>query len=153
MVTAILSGINLGAAGLNAALTFAGGLASGVSAVAASAQALAARVAAQLVGQSPPPEGPLHHIDMAGMALVETWLRPMDAKGPARVSKTAGRLAGALTMGGHVGAAAVASRGGGDTYQIGTLVATEGGLDQLEHRMSRRKRRRSRVRRLYNDVD
>jgi len=49
--------------------------------------------------------------------------------------------------------AGAGGRPGGDTYQIGTLIADEGGLDQLDRRMARRRRLKSRGTNRYNDPD
>lgn len=153
-----LEGMDLTAAGTNLMATWAAGIRAGISSVIAAADEAAAAVAARTDGKSPPPKGPLAHIDKGGRRVMDAWLSGFD---PKRAGQVGARVAGALGLDGAMLAAgtmgsmaAAGMAGGGVTHvHIGTLIADESGLDELERRMNRRQRRTSRSRRLLNDVN
>ena len=121
-------------------------------------------MAAPIKAESPPKVGPLHDIDKWGPKLMDTWAGPLERHGVARARRAGTAVAGAFAPAGGTpalagGTPALAGgfpapsggAGGGDTINVGVLVADEAGLDELERRMSRRRRRTSRNRGLYND--
>lgn len=68
-------GQELFGAGYNAVTEFAGGMLSAAgSVIQQAAEAVAAVVASFLVGQSPPPQGPLSTVDTGGEAVAEAWV-------------------------------------------------------------------------------
>ena len=153
-VTGTLGGIDLFGAGLTVITTWVAGLSAGKSAVQGVANALAAAFAPPIEGHSPPKEGPLKDIDKWGKPLVASWLGGIESQ-VGRVGAAGSRLAGALSprpgMGNLAYAVAGGSSGVHNHYHIGTLIADDGGIDQLDRRLGRRRRLRERGSGRYND--
>lgn len=151
-----IDAVDLASSGTNMMLEFAAGIDAGVPAVAAASGRAAAAAAAPIESHSPPKVGPLRNIDKWGGALIDTWLKPMEAS-VGRASSVGARLAAAVApqrpafaLGG-VGGAGGAFGPGATVIQVGTLVADDGGIDKLQRRMDRRRHHRSRSRRRLND--
>ena len=120
------------------------------------AREVAHAISLPFVGNSPPVMGPLKNIDKDGANIVTTFAGGMMGKrhlAAATGRAIAGAVAPAFGVRGSLNAARAGGGGGGrgDTLQVGTLIATDSGLDELDRRMGRRKQRRSRARRLLND--
>ena len=156
-VPTAVENMDLTSAGTNLMGTWAAGIRAGIGSAVAAANEAAAAVAAVTVGTSPPPKGPLSHIDKGGRNVMEAWLSGFD---PKRAGQVGARLAaavapGALMPAGGLPAMGRADVGGGNGdvnhFHIGVLVANEAGIDELQRRMDRRANRRSRSRRFRND--
>lgn len=132
----------------------AAGMDAGLPLVSAAADAVAQEVADVTESGSPPKKGPLRNIDKWGKPLVDAWLGGIESQ-VGRVGTVGARLASALApqpmMGGLGLAGATATGGRGDTYNVGVLVADDGGIDALDRRIERRKRLRGRGATRYND--
>lgn len=125
--------------------------------VAAAAGSLASTVHSFLGFSSPPKKGKLHDIDKWGEHMVVRWVRPIH-KGRDKAKKAGERLAGGLHEGmgkgggkrrsGGSSRARIAdsrsSRGDRIVIQVGTLIANDKGIDELQRRMDRRLRLRKR---------
>jgi hypothetical protein len=133
--------------GYNYGAEIAGGMANSVPLVQAQADAIAQAAADSLEAESPPRKGPLSNIDKWGKGLIDSWLGGIDAQ-RGHVAQVGARLAGALaphpSLGAYAAAGGSLRQGGGDTYNIGTLIADDRGIDVLDKRMSRRRRMRDR---------
>lgn len=146
-VPTAVENMNLTTAGVNLMNTWAAGIRAGIGSAVAAATAAAAAVAAVTVGTSPPPKGPLHDIDKGGRNVMDAWLGGFD---PKRAGKVGARLAAAVAPGlsaprlALAGAGAGAAGGGQVHFHIGTLIADDKGLDELDRRMSRRQTVRNR---------
>lgn len=151
---AVAMGVDLTAAGVKAGQTFAAGVQASIETI-RRVVAAAANVVKQYLGvNSPTEKGPLSKLDRWGPGFVRTWLDPIENSTP-RVRRVGAKLAEAIIPHHGLGRAMVGAgaRGGGDTYQIGTLIADDGGIDELDRRISRRRRRRERgAGRDYNRV-
>lgn len=153
--------------GTHAGDRFADGLSSQVPDVSASAAELAQAVRRFIAFSAPPKVGPLKTIKSWGPHMVDQWTKPMAGK-VGQVQAMADRLAAAAVpqprasglgmMPAYAGAGAIAGGavrgvGGGDQVHIhvGTLIANDAGLDELERRMDRRRHLKRRDRRLIGD--
>lgn len=144
--------MNLFQAGFNMISTMAKGILAAKAAALSAANHIAGTIAGIFVGKSPPPFGPLSTIDKAGTNLMTTYARGMLAGTP--VLERAGMKAAGAALPNDMGLRAGYSMGrvgGGDVIQVGTLIATEQGLDELNRRLDRRKSRRTRGRRLPSE--
>lgn len=160
---------------------FAAGVSSQYGAAVAAAATLAGGVRSRLGFSAPPKHGPLHDIDKWGEHMVVRWVRPVhrgrdkaeragrdlaDAMGRG-MNRGGGRRRWGSGGGGGSGSGSRlrvqtlhADRldvrrgggGGGEVHiHVGTLIANDHGLDELERRMDRRARMRRRDRRLIGD--
>jgi TP901 family phage tail tape measure protein len=148
-----IDAIDLTSSGTNLMLELAAGIRAGISEVSAAAHEAAAAAALPIKSDSPPKVGPLSTIDKWGVPLMEAWAGGIE-KGAGRVRLASDRMAGAFRPSAHVPAFALAGGGsmaGGVHIHVGTLIADEGGIDELERRMSRRLRLRGRGTGHYND--
>jgi hypothetical protein len=150
--------------GSHAGSLFASGLSSQEQEAQAAAASLA-RATHRMIGFSHPPRsGPLSTIRSWGPHMVGEWLSPMERR-VTDVERMGSRLGAALTP--HpgqpawmdqrrpdratwaaVGAVGGGGRGGDVHIHVGTLIANDAGLDELERRMERRRHLRRRDRRL-----
>lgn len=137
---------------LNMASMTAGGLYAGVPEVAAAAAALATAAAGPIESHSPPKYGPLKNIDKWGPRLAKTFAGGL-AKGAPYVGAASDALGRALSpsprfSGVAAGGGAQGSSGatGGVHIHVGTLIADDRGLDELERRMAARTRIGNRTR-------
>ena len=174
-VTNPLDNVSLYSYGEHASSQWVSGLKDGASNLGSVANHWATLLENKLGFSTPPPDGPLHNLPQWGPHMIEAWLGPMVSHGKGRVESTA-RSLGALVEKGlavsaraeiATAATATASRGhhwdvsnpdlpnGSRTayndeyhFHIGTLIANDAGLDELERRMERRARLRRRDRRL-----
>lgn len=141
---------------MNLGLEVAAGLDSSVPSVAAAASRVAAAAAGPIESHSPPKFGPLAHIDEWGANLVDTWLKPMEAR-VGHVGRVGAKLAGALApraqLAGMAMATAGAGQAGGNHYHVGTLIANDAGLDEFDRRIERRRKIRGRGPMRYADRD
>jgi len=130
---------------------------------ATAASHIAAQVSRYIAFSHPPRVGPLSGIRSWGPHLVGEWLGPME-RHVGDVERTAGRLAGAMTprpgmptwdspastathAWGRPDVAGRGSAGGGEVHiHVGTLIANDAGIDELQRRMSGRHRIRKRDR-------
>lgn len=151
-IPAAIDAMDLTSSGVKLMDELAAGIRSGIANAVAAANEAAAAVAAPIKSESPPKTGPLKHIDKWGGALMDTWLKPIEAK-VGKAGSVGARLAaavaptpalGALGLAGGAGGHMGLGGGTGAVIQVGTLIADEAGLDELERRMSRRGRRRKR---------
>lgn len=162
---------NMTTYGQHAGQNFAQGLSSQYDEVNAAARHLAGAASGPLAFSAPPREGPLSTIRQWGPHMIAQWTAGTESA-LSRVRRTAGKMAGAMVprtpQMAHAGvgyqsvrpswSGASWSSGGarGGTSEvhlhIGTLVADDRGLDELERRMSNRKRLRGRGHPHYNDV-
>jgi hypothetical protein len=158
-----LTGLEAYAWGQHAGSAFAAGLASQTAAAEAAAQELAAATHAAIGFSRPPRRGPLAGIRSWGPHLVATWTAGIE-RHVGDVERTAGRLAEAIVPaplapawqgagGGWRSPAAGfgGGRGGEVHLHIGTLIADERGLDELDRRLDLRRRLRGRNRPRAND--
>jgi hypothetical protein len=159
-----LTSLDAYAWGQHAGSTYAQGLSSQAAAASAAAQELAAATHAAIGFSRPPRTGPLASIRSWGPHLVAEWLGGME-RHLGDVERTATRLASAMTprplapAWEGAGAArwrpvpALAGRsGGGEVHlHIGTLIADERGLDELDRRLDLRRRLRGRSHPRAND--
>lgn len=141
--------------GANLMSTLADGIRSQIDTVRAAAEAVAAAAGESTKHGSPPKVGPLKNIDKDGANLVYQLSKGMlSQKGLA--SRTGAEVARAFRprLGADLTAAggSVLGRRKENHYHVGTLIADERGIDKLEQRMSRRRQRRARARRLYNET-
>ena len=128
------------------------------------AEHIAAQVSRFIAFSHPPRTGPLSTIRSWGPHMVGEWLSPME-RHVGDVARMGSRLGAALTP--HpgqpawmdqrqpdratwaaVGAVGGGGRGGDVHIHVGTLIANDAGLDELERRMERRRHLRRRDRRL-----
>lgn len=110
-------------AGMTAIRTYAQGIIDGANGyITQAVNYVASLISAYLVGQSPPPEGPLSEIDQAGQNLMETYTDGM-VEGAKGAEDAAGRVADALDMVDE-GAQLDAGREG--------LEAATGNLEEME---------------------
>jgi hypothetical protein len=135
------------------------GLRNSQAAVASAATSLAGTVHSILGFSSPPKKGPLASIRSWGPHMVDTLARGQEGSvGRARKGAMAWAKAATPGLSGPAhprnrGEAfqvpgRTPSRGGGEKhYHVGTLIASNGGIDQLERRMGGRRRIRKRARR------
>lgn len=79
-------------AGYTLVETFASGISSAIGAAISAVAELVASIAAFLVGQSPPPEGPLSEIDAAGARLIETYVGGMASADLAPLAEVTERI-------------------------------------------------------------
>jgi len=133
------------------------------------ARSIANAVSRFIAFSSPPREGPLHDIRSWGPHMVMQWAKGAE-RGLPTAEKMGLRLAGAMSFGGPrmagagVGWQSVSSRGAGDDLgrsrgargdrvhiHVGTLIANDQGIDELERRMAKRMRLRGRAGNRYND--
>jgi hypothetical protein len=151
--------------GDHAGSQFAGGLQSSVPETANAARDLAAAVHRFIAFSSPPRVGPLRTIRSWGPHLVSEWTRPI-GRHLGEVQRIGDRLAAAITPRplapawsgtGHrwsaVAGVGPSDRGDVVHIHVGTLIANDAGLDELERRMERRHRLRRRDRRLVGTPD
>jgi hypothetical protein len=155
-VGSIFGSMNLASAGARLILTWVSGMRQMQPIVQATAASLAAAFSAYFKAASPPKVGPLSTIDKDGGSLVGAWLGGIGGK-EQDVNRMGARIAGALAPGAGSLAARTARHGsgrggGGDTYQIGVLVADDRGIDALDRRTQRRRRLRGRGQMRYQDV-
>jgi hypothetical protein len=153
--------------GSHAGANFASGLQSQVPAVAAAGAALAAAAGEHITFSSPPP-GPLHGIRSWGPHMVEAWLGPVRARlgdvsrlGEALGASLRPTLQPLAVPAGWDGMRTAVPRAYADApergrgrevhFHIGTLIADERGLDELDRRMGNRRRLRRRGQARYND--
>ena len=149
---------------------FAAGIGSSYGEVLRQADALGGAVRSRLAFSHPPRKGPLSKIRSWGPHMVVQWLQPI-RRHVRDAERTGDRLAAAMDPGrrrhGGVRWSAAGQRGqargrsmdllqgariGGDVhFHIGTLIADDRGLDQLERRMERRRRVKGRTPTRYND--
>jgi hypothetical protein len=163
-VTGPLSSLPAYRWGSHAGSLFASGIASQEAAAEAAARNLAAATHRMVGFSRPPRTGPLSTIRSWGPHLVENWLGPMERK-VGDVERMGSRLGAALTprpgqpawmdhrgpdraTWAAVGAVGGGGRGGELHIHVGTLIANDAGLDELERRMERRRHLRRRDRRL-----
>jgi hypothetical protein len=159
-----LTSLNAYQWGSNAGSLFASGLSSQEQEAQAAAASLA-RATHRMIGFSHPPRtGPLSTIRSWGPHMVGEWLGPMERR-VTDVERMGSRLGAALTP--HpgqpawmdqrqpdratwaaVGAVGGGPRGGDVHIHVGTLIANDAGLDELERRIERRRHLRRRDRRL-----
>lgn len=163
-VTGPLSSLPAYRWGSHAGSLFASGIASQEAAAETAARDLAAATHRMVGFSHPPRTGPLSTIRSWGPHLVQNWLGPMERK-VGDVERMGARLGSAMTP--HpgtpawmdqrgpdratwaaVGAAGGGGRGGEVHIHVGTLIANDAGLDELERRMERRRHLRRRDRRL-----
>ncbi len=159
-----LTSLNAYQWGSHAGGLFASGIASQEDEAQAAAASLARATRRMIAFSRPPRTGPLSTIRSWGPHMVENWLGPMERR-VGDVERMGARLGSALTP--HPGApawmdhrgpdratwAAVGAVGGGGNggdvhIHVGTLIANDAGLDELERRMERRRHLRRRDRRL-----
>jgi hypothetical protein len=159
-----LTSLDAYAWGQHAGSTFAQGLASQTAAASAAAQKLAAATHAAIGFSRPPRTGPLATIRSWGPHLVATWTAGIE-RHVGDVEQTASRLAGAMTprplAPAWEGAGPARWRsmpapggrsGGGEVHlHLGTLIADERGLDELDRRLDLRRRLRGRGHPRLND--
>jgi hypothetical protein len=158
-----LTSLDAFAWGQHAGASYASGLASQAQATEAAAQQLAAATHAAIGFSRPPRRGPLASIRSWGPHLVATWTAGIE-RHVGDVERTASRLAGAIVPaplapawqasgGGWRSPASTfgGGRGGEVHLHIGTLIADERGLDELDRRLDLRRRLRGRSRPRAND--
>jgi hypothetical protein len=106
-------------------------------------------------GKSPPRMGPLSTIDTDGAMLVKTLSGGMLSQ--KRLAAATGvTIAGAFrpALGANAIAANGLRRGGRENhFHIGTLVADDRGIDELDRRMNRRRKMKGRGAMRYQDRD
>lgn len=147
-----LATADMSADGYNMVLTYANGIRAGIPAAATAAAEVNRVVSDYLEANSPTRKGALSRIDQWGGPLIDAWLKPMSRK-LGTVAAMGGKLGSALApqpamTGMALSTMGMAAGGGGNlTLHIGTLIANEAGLDELERRMQRRHRRADRGRR------
>lgn len=160
-----LSALPAYAWGAHATNHFAGGITDpgALGAVSSAAAAVGGTVRRQIAFSAPPKEGPLSDIRSWGPHMLDHWSDATE-RHLGRVAKTAGRWADTAAPrfgdagtthrpaagGRHGGHMARNGGDGGDVVHlhIGTLIANDKGLDELERRMARRKRIQRRDRRV-----
>jgi hypothetical protein len=159
-----LTSLNAYQWGSHAGGLFASGIASQEDEAQAAAASLARATRRMIAFSRPPRTGPLSTIRSWGPHMVQEWLGPMERK-VGDVERMGSRLGAALTPhpGGPawmdhrgpdratwaaVGAVGGGGRGGEVHIHVGTLIANDSGLDELERRMERRRHLRRRDRRL-----
>ena len=143
----VLAGIDLSASGAAVVNSFANGMISAMPAVTDAANQVAAAAKPPLESQSPPKTGPLRNIDKWGVNLTKTWASGL-SKGARYVAGAGDVVAGAFNprlrapamAAGH----AMQDRRRGDCYHVGTLIADERGLDELDRRTHKRRRHKQR---------
>jgi hypothetical protein len=150
-----IDAVNLYGSGVGLTSELASGMRAGIPNVRAAGYEVAAAAAGPMEAHSPPREGPLSRIDEWGGPLVDSWLGGISGReGAAR--RVGARLAGAVaphaSMRSAVAGIGSGGGGGGTTIiNVGTLVADDRGIDQLQRRMSGRTRLRERAHRRYNE--
>jgi hypothetical protein len=159
-----LTSLDAYAWGQHAGASYASGLASQAQATEAAAQQLAEATHAAIGFSRPPRRGPLASIRSWGPHLVATWTAGIE-RHVGDVERTASRLAGAMTPRPLAPAwegtgsarwrsvpALTGRSGGGEVHlHIGTLIADERGLDELDRRLDLRRRLRGRSHPRAND--
>lgn len=146
-MASILAGIDLSASGAAVINSFAEGMASAIPNVTAQANAAADAAKPPLESQSPPKTGPLQNIDKWGANLVKTWAGGF-GRGAHHVGAAANDVAGMFNP--RLRGPALASgfamqeRRRGDCFHVGTLIADQRGLDELDRRSNKRRRHKRR---------
>lgn len=156
-IQARFNGMDLAAAGINLVSTLASGMRAAIPQVFSVAAEISGLVSKFFAGNSPPPMGPLRTIDTDGANLVRTLSGGMLSQRGLATS-TGHAIAGAFRPSWGAGAVAAAGMGargghGGDTYQIGTLIADDRGIDELDRRINRRKKMKGRGNMRFRDRD
>ncbi len=148
-INSLVSGTHLGA-------NLAAGMRAAIPDVAAASAELAAAAAGSIKFSRPPTTGPLSTIRSWMPHMVDQWLGPLAGLTP-RLKAASDRLGAALVP--ELPAVALSGRADGrrgsggeggevhNHWHIGTLIADDGGIDQLERRMQRRQRLKGRHRR------
>lgn len=151
----LFGAIDLTTAGSNLMTTWANGITAALPTVLGSVKTVTDAVAAFLVGESPPPKGPLSRVDRGGANIMHAWgggmmgersyLGRVAAAVSGAVSPVASpALAGAVAVGGG------AVGGGTHIHVHGNVYGGPAGLRQLAGEMERAQRPTSRQRRLDN---
>ncbi len=149
---------------------FAAGISSQYDAAVAAADRLAGAVHSRMGFSSPPKKGPLRTIRSWGPHMVVQWLRPIQ-RSMKDVHKTGDMLGKAITPKHHGGkggwrtddrkgqmpqwggSVMKGARIEGDVHiHIGTLIADDHGLDELDRRMKKRRKMKDRSNRRYNNA-
>ena len=133
--------------------SLANGLNASMAAVELAAAGLAAKASAHLAVDSPSPKtGPLHGIEKSWPKMITAWLKPIK-RFHGKASFAARGLADAATPRPRLGAVGVGAmhgvgmRRGGERhnhYHVGTLIANDKGIDELDDRIERRRKHRRR---------
>ena len=144
-----IDAVNLYGSGVSLMTELASGIRAGIPQVSSASYAAANAAAGPIRAFSPPKEGPLSRIDEWGPKLVDAWVGPIERQ-TGRVGKVGARLAGAIAPRPQLAALSVAGGGalggGGTIIHVGTLIANDSGIDELQRRMDRRGRMRRRGR-------
>lgn len=164
-IATALDNIDLTASGAGVVQSLASGMLSEIGTVRAASAAAAAAAAGPLKFSSPPAYGPLSTIRTWGPHMVDEWLKPIEGR-LGRVRAMGSALGMAIVprgqwqpayagagVGRGLGGRRGRGRGRGDNYQIGVLVADDGGLDELDKRIERRRKMRGRGPMRYRDTD
>jgi len=153
-----VKGFDLKSAGTALIGSWIAGIEAARTAVATAAASLTDYFGKFFHGSAVPKQGPLKGFDRMGGDMIDAWIGTVRGR-RGRVQAAGREMAGAFQPRiGAPGLAAVGAvgrsgdAGGGTTVvNVGVLVADEAGLDELDRRMGRRRRRTSRNRGLYND--
>ena len=153
----VLAGIDLSASGAAVVNSFANGMLSAIPAVTDAANQAADAAKPPLESRSPPKTGPLRNIDKWGVSLVKTWAGGF-TKGAHYVGTAGDEVARAfrprLAAPAYAAPHAMQDRRRGDCFHVGTLIADQRGLDELDKRTHKRRRHKQRgAGRRDNDPD
>jgi TP901 family phage tail tape measure protein len=151
-VMAAFQGKTLFAEGAALIQTLSDGIVSGLGAAAEAAAKVAAAVAAPFAHGSPPKVGPLRYIDDDGANVVQQLSKGMLGQKPLAL-RTGMEVAGAFRPKWGAGLATGANAGKQSHFHIGTLIADDRGIDELDKRMGRRRKMKGRGQMRYKDVD
>lgn len=137
-----VKGLNLQSAGTALINSWAAGIRAGKAAVDTAAAYITNGLGMFFHGSAVPKKGPLKGFDRMGGTMLDAYIGVVRGR-KAKFASAGAEIAGAFSMRPRMGmaaAGATAAGGGGDTIHlhIGTLIADDRGLDELERRMSRR---------------
>ena len=141
-----VKGLDLSSAGTNLIMSWVNAINAVKPVVDRAAANITAAFSGFFHGSAVPKHGPLKGFDRMGGDMVDAWVGAVKGR-KGKVARAGAELAGAFSPRSRMPSAAMAGVGGGgdvNHFHIGTLIADEGGIDMLERRMSRRRRRRSR---------
>lgn len=158
-INTLLHGVDLATSGTHMMNTWASGIRAGIGNVLTAAIAAAAAVRGKLGFSRPPLSGPLHDIRSWGPHMIDQWIDPMKMR-MGRVRAMGDTLGTAITPNPRLqpvmpglGAVRGARPGVTNVYRIGTLIADDGGIDELDRRIQKRKRMKGRGRMRYKDPE
>jgi TP901 family phage tail tape measure protein len=149
-VVAAFAGKTLFAEGASLIQTLSDGITSMMGTVAQAAADVAAAIAAPFKHGSPPKVGPLRFIDDDGANVVQQISKGMLGQKPLAL-RTGMEVAGAFRP--RWGGGMATGAGKQNHFHIGTLIADDRGIDELDKRMGRRRHMKGRGQMRYKDND